>query len=121
MFFLIAIIFILQILVTFIIVSYLINIDMKILYFNSAVNDTNEWLETRSNKVEKIFSDLKLIIDKYCNKIKRHQQMLILKQILGILEWVFFIFLKKKGKKLLLGYKLIKALSGELSTIKNMV
>ena len=121
MFFLIAIIFILQILVIFIIVSYLINIDMKILYFNSAVNDTNEWLETRSNKVEKIFSDIKLIIDKYCNKIKRHQQMLILKQILGILEWVFFIFLKKKGKKLLLGYKLIKALSGELSTIKNMV
>ena len=121
MFFLIAIIFILQILVTFIIVSYLINIDMKILYFNSAVNDTNEWLETRSNKVEKIFSDIKLIIDKYCNKIKHHQQMLILKQILGILEWVFFIFLKKKGKKLLLGYKLIKALSGELSTIKNMV
>lgn len=121
MFFLIAIIFILQILVTFIIVSYLINIDMKILYFNSAVNDTNEWLETRSNKVEKIFSDIKLIIDKYCNKIKRHQQMLILKQILGILEWVFFIFLKKKVKKLLLGYKLIKALSGELSTIKNMV
>lgn len=121
MFFLIAIIFILQILVTFIIVSYLIDIDMKILYFNSAVNDTNEWLETRSNKVEKIFSDIKLIIDKYCNKIKRHQQMLILKQILGILEWVFFIFLKKKGKKLLLGYKLIKALSGELSTIKNMV
>mgnify|MGYP004696897759 FL=1 len=121
MFFLIAIIFILQILVTFIIVSYLINIDMKILWFNSAVNDTNEWVETRSNKVEKIFSDIKLIIDKYCNKIKRHQQMLILKQILGILEWVFFIFLKKKGKKLLLGYKLIKALSGELSTIKNMV
>ena len=121
MFFLIAIIFILQILVTFIIVSCLINIDMKILWFNSAVNDTNEWLETRSNKVEKIFSDIKLIIDKYCNKIKRHQQMLILKQILGILEWVFFIFLKKKGKKLLLGYKLIKALSGELSTIKNMV
>ena len=121
MFFLIVIIFILQTLVTFIIVSYLINIDMKILSLYSAINNTNEWLETRSNKIEKIFRDIKLIIKKFCNKIKRHQQILILKQIFGILEWIFFIFLKKKGKKLLLGYKLIKALSGELSTIKNMV
>ncbi len=120
MFFLVIIIFLIQLIVISIIISYLINLDMKILCLEAVLYSSNEWIQSRSTKIETLFSDIKSIINRYCKKLKRHQQMLIFKQIIGLLEWIFFIFLKKKGKKLLLGYKLIKALSGELSTIKNM-
>lgn len=121
MFFLVIIIFLIQLIVISIIISYLINLDMKILCLEAVLHSSNEWIQSRSTKIETLFSDIKSIINRYCKKLKRHQQMLIFKQIIGLLEWIFFIFLKKKGEKLLLGYKLIKALSGELSTIKNMV
>lgn len=121
MFFLVTIIFLIQLIVMGIIISYLINLNMKILHTKALIQSFNTWILSRSTKIETIFSDILSIISLYEKKLKSKQQMLILKQTIGLLEWIFIIILKNKGKKLLLSYKLIKALSGELSTIKNMV
>lgn len=121
MFFLAVIIFIIQLLVLGIIVSYLINLDMKILFLIELVQDMNSWVSSRSKNVEIIFDDIKGIIKNYRDKLLKRHRSMVLKQVIAILEWLLFIFLKKRGKRILLGYKLAKTIAKELSTLKNMV
>lgn len=115
------IILITQLIVLGIVVSYLIGLDMRILLLSEKVKLRNIWLESRTGDIQEIFSDIKFIVKKYRDKFKKRQRLLILSQIAGLIEWLILLFIKPKGKKFLLGYKLMKALVKELSMFKNMV
>ena len=122
MFFLIvAIIFIFQILLLTICVCWLLDFNIKILILADALESYNYWLSTKANSIKDIFSDIKLLIEKFQNKLIQKKKKFILLQIISILEWLLILFIKNKHKKFLFGYKVAKILSSELSMFKNMV
>ncbi len=121
MFFLVAIIFIFQIILLAVIISFLLNVDISILLLIDKFEMNNVWMRTKMSTVENIFTDLKFILIKKFNKIDKKQKKILISQIINILEWLLLLFVKPKGKKFLLGYKFSKLLYKELSTMKNMV
>ncbi len=121
MFFLVALIFIVQLILLCVIVSFLLNIDINILILTDKIEDYNNWLQTRNSKIENIFSDIKFILDKKHKQLKKYKQKLFIKRIISFIEWGLLITLKPKGKKFILGYKVAKILLKELSIKKNMV
>ena len=121
MFFLIALIFIIQLILLSIIVSFLLNIDINILILTDKIENYNNWLETRNSKIENIFSDIKFILDNKHKQLKKYRYRIFIKKIISLIEWVLLITLKPKGKKFILGYKLARVLLKELSIKKNMV
>lgn len=121
MFFLVAIIFIIQLFLLSVIVSFLLNIDINILILTDKIEDYNNWLKTRNQQIENIFSDIKFILKYKQKQLKKYRQKLLIKRIIAIIEWLLFITLKPKGKKFILGYKISRILLKELSIKKNMV
>ncbi len=121
MFFLVALIFIIQLILLCIIVSFLLNIDINILILTDKFEAYNNWLKTRSNIIENIFADIKFIINRKYEKLKKYRHKLFIKKILSLIEWLLLIILKPKGKKFIIGYKLSRVLIKELSIKKNML
>lgn len=121
MFFIVAIVFIFQIILLAVLVSVLLNIDINILILTDKVEDYNNWFVSRIDKIENIFSDIKLIIKKKTDNLRKTKKKLLINRIISTFEWFLLILLKPKIKKFFLGYKLSKVLLKELSRLKNMV
>lgn len=121
MFFLIAVIFIIQIVLLSASVFWLLSLDVKILMLSDALESYNSWFASRAGSIEGIFSDIKLLIERFQNKLRKKKKRFIIGQIINIIEWILILLIKNKNKKFLLGYKIAKTLSEELSLFKNMV
>ena len=116
MFFLVLIIFIAQLILLAIVVSALLNLDIKILLLTDKLELQNKWLISKLASVEKVCFSTKKIIKKKKDKFYKAQRLFLIGRGLGILEWFLLLFLKPLGKKFLLGYKLAKTAFKELST-----
>lgn len=116
MFFLVLIIFIAQLILLTIVVSALLNLDVKILLLSDKFEQQNKLLLTKLASFENACSDTKNIIKKNKDKFYKAQRLFLIGRGLGILEWFLLLFLKPLGKKFLLGYKLAKTAFKELST-----
>ena len=121
MFFFVLIIFLIQLILLFLTVSYLLNFNVKILLLTDAFDEYNKWLETRKKAIIGIFVDVKFLIRQFKKRVKKRQKKMFLSQMISLLEWTILFLVKKRGKQFLLGYKLAKALLKELSMSKNMV
>lgn len=121
MFFLIAIIFLIQLILLFVLVSFLLDVNVKILLLTDVFEGYNKWLESRKKSIISIFVDIKFLIQQFEKRVKKHQKKVFFAQVTSFFEWVILFLVKKRGKQFLLGYKLAKALLKELSMSKNMV
>ena len=116
MFFLILVAFIVQVTIMTILVSSILNLDVKILLLTDKFEDINERLciqtQNAISEVDKIKQGLLLI---QINQQKK-QLKFIAAQCLNILEWLLLFGIKRKSKGLLLGYKILKVGLKELSS-----
>ena len=121
MFFLVTLVLITQILVLAIIISTLLNLDIKLLMAVQEFKAINIWLKKQQTDINKIFSDLTMIIKKRYKRFEYLHRLNTIFSVVGLVEWLLFPALKPCGKKCMLGYKLTKAVVKELSMYKNMV
>ena len=121
MFFLVTLILITQILVLAIIISVLLNLDIKLLMSVQEFKAINLWLKRQQTDINKIFSDLTIIIKKRYKRFEYLHRLNTIFSVIGLIEWLLFPALKPCGKKCMLGNKLTKSVVKELSMYKNMV
>lgn len=121
MFFLVTLLLIIQLLISAIIISALLNLDIKLLMAVQEFKSTNIWLRRQQKDVNKIFSDLTMIIKKRYKRTEYLHRLNTIFSVIGLIEWLLFPILKPCGKKCMLGYKLTKSVVKELSMCKNMV
>ncbi len=116
MFFLILILFIVQLLLLAVVVSVLLNFDVKILMLTEKLALQNKFIGKELASIENTCSHTKKLIQKNKYKLYKAQRLFIISRGIGILEWALLLFLKPLGKNFLLGYKLAKTAFKKLST-----
>lgn len=121
MFFLVTLVLIIQIFILAIFISTLLNLDIKLLMAVQEFKAINLWLKGQQTDINKIFSDLTLIIKKCYKRFEYLHRLNAIFSVIGLIEWLLFPVLKPCGKKCMLGYKLTKVIVKELSMYKNMV
>lgn len=121
MIFFIATIFIAQIIIVWNIVFYLVALDNRInlltLRFESYAEDLPEMMST----VREMTSDVSKMLPLIKEKLVKHRNRFILKELKNVAESVALILFKPKYKKLLVGVKIGLKLTKKLIKAKNMV
>ena len=121
MFFLIALIFLVELIVLYIIVSFLLQKDMEILILTDKIQSANKNLKRQLNSIENIFADINLILRKKKERYEKKQKKRLFSRIINTIEWFIFLIIKKQNKKFIFGYKIAKYLSKELSITKHVL
>lgn len=121
MIFFIATIFIAQIIIVWNIVFYLVALDNRInlltLRFESYAEDLPEMMST----VREMTSDVSKMLPLIKEKLIKHRNRFIIKELKNVAESVALILFKPKYKKLLVGVKIGLKLTKKLIKAKNMV
>ena len=99
MFFLIALIFLVELIVLYIIVSFLLQKDMEILILTDKIQSVNKNLKRQLNPIENIFADINLILRKKKERYEKKQKKRLFSRIINTIEWFIFLIIKKQNKK----------------------
>ena len=115
MIFLIAIVFIAQIVILVNIVQWAISLDKKVRVLSTKVESDNTRLKKRVEAIKDICEGIKIILPHLIQKIIKKRNNIIFKILLELLQGSVLVFFKPKYKKLLLGLKLGMAVARDLS------
>lgn len=121
MIFLIATVFIAQIIIFVNIVTWAISLDNKVRVLSAKIEQDNEKLQKRFVAIREITEGLKEIIPSLDEKILKKRNHFILKWLKSILQGTVLVFFKPKYKKLFLGLKLGMTVARDLSKSENML
>ncbi|MCM1265745.1 MAG: hypothetical protein NC200_06055 [Candidatus Gastranaerophilales bacterium] len=115
MIFLIATVFIAQIVILVNIVLWAISLDKKVRVLSAKIEQDNTKLEKRINAIKEISEGIKIILPHLIKKIVKKRNNIIFKILIELLQGSVLVFFKPKYKKLLLGIKLGLAVAKDLS------
>lgn len=119
--FLIAIVFIAQIIIFVNIVTWAVVLDNKVRVLSAKIEQDNEKLEKRFVAIREITEVINEIVASVEEKVVKKRNRYILKWLKTILQGTVLVFFKPKYRKIFLGVKLGMNLVRDLSKSENML